>query len=49
MESALKAGDAEAAAIAGVEAVSALLAAHFPRSAGDASRNELSDRPYLFD
>jgi uncharacterized membrane protein len=49
METRLKSGDAEAAAIAGVQAVSALLAAHFPRGAGDESRNELSDRPYLFD
>lgn len=49
MESRLKAGDADAAAIAGVQAVSALLATHFPRGAGDESRNELSDRPHLFD
>ena len=49
MEARLKSGDAEAAAIAGVQAVSSLLAAHFPRGAGDESRNELSDRPYLFD
>jgi len=49
MESRLKTGDAEAAAIAGVEAVSALLAAHFPRGEGDETRNELSDRPHVFD
>jgi uncharacterized membrane protein len=49
IESRLKTGDAEGAAIAGVQAVSALLAAHFPRGAGDATRNELSDRPHVFD
>ena len=49
MESRLTTGDAEGAAIAGVQAVSALLAAHFPRGEGDATRNELSDRPHVFD
>ena len=49
MESRLKTGDAEGAAIAGVQAVSALLAAHFPRGEGDETRNELSDRPHVFD
>jgi uncharacterized membrane protein len=49
MESRLKTGDAEGAAIAGVQAVSALLATHFPRGEGDETRNELSDRPHVFD
>jgi uncharacterized membrane protein len=49
MEERLKAGDAEAAAITGVRAVSALLAGHFPRGTGDARRNELADRPHMFD
>lgn len=49
IEERLTAGDPEAAALAGVRAASALLAEQFPRAAGDASTNELSDRPYLFD
>jgi uncharacterized membrane protein len=49
MEDRLKAGDAEAAAITGVQAVSALLAAHFPRGLGAEARNELPDRPHIFD
>jgi uncharacterized membrane protein len=48
MEQRLKDGDAEAAAIAGVTAVSALLAGHFPRTDGDA-RNELPDLPRILD
>ncbi len=49
MEERLKAGDAEAAAMTGVQAVSALLAGHFPRALDDATRNELADRPHVFD
>ena len=46
MEQRLRAGEAEAAAIAGVTAVSALLAEHFPRT--DAGgRNELPDLPQI--
>ncbi|WP_242113010.1 TPM domain-containing protein [Luteimonas aquatica] len=47
MEERLKAGEAEDAAIAGVAAVSDLLAAHFPRAADEADENELPDRPHL--
>ena len=47
MEERLRAGDAEAAAIAGIEAASDLLARHFPRGAGDADENELPDLPHL--
>ena len=46
MEGRLRDGDAEAAAIAGVTSVSALLAAHFPRN-GDERRNELPDLPRI--
>jgi uncharacterized membrane protein len=47
MEERLRAGDAEAAAVQGVAAASALLAAHFPRDEGDAGANELPDLPHL--
>ena len=45
MESAFGEGRFEDGAVAGIEAVSALLARHFPRS--EAGGNELSDRPVL--
>ncbi len=47
IEARLKAGAAEAAVLAGVEALSALLAEHFPRGADDIDRNELPDQPHL--
>ncbi len=47
MEERLRAGDAEGAAIAGIEAASDLLAAHFPRRDGDIDENELPDLPHL--
>lgn len=47
MEERLRAGEPEAAVVGGVAAVSDLLAAHFPRAAGDADENELPDRPHL--
>lgn len=47
MEERLKAGEAEAAAVRGVAAVSDLLAEHFPRAAGDADENELPDLPRI--
>ncbi|MDB6162945.1 MAG: hypothetical protein JWL98_377 [Xanthomonadaceae bacterium] len=47
MEDHLKGANAQAAAIAGAAAVSALLAEHFPRGNGDSARNELSDRPHI--
>jgi uncharacterized membrane protein len=49
MEERLKAGEAEAAAIAGVAAISDLLAEHFPRASGDADVNELPDSPRMLD
>lgn len=49
MESRLKTGDAEAAAIDGVAAVSRLLAAHFPRTGAGDARNELPDLPQILD
>ena len=45
MEAALKQGQHGAAVVSGIEAVSRLLARHFPRRAGD--RNELPDRPVM--
>ena len=49
METRLRDGDPEAAALEGVAAVSALLARHFPRAAGDDRRNELPDLPQILD
>ncbi len=43
----LRAGQAEAAALMGVEMVSALLAEHFPRTGADAVHNELPDLPQI--
>ncbi len=45
MEERLRAGDAEDAVLAGIAAVSDLLALHFPRAGGEADTNELSDLP----
>lgn len=47
MEERLKAGEAEAAVIDGVAAVSDLLAMHFPRTRDDGDRNELADLPHV--
>jgi uncharacterized membrane protein len=47
MEERLRAGEAEAAVIAGVTTISDLLAAHFPRMPGDHDDNELPDLPHL--
>jgi uncharacterized membrane protein len=47
MEERLRAGEPEAAATAGVAAVSALLARHFPRAPGEHDDNELPDQPHL--
>jgi uncharacterized membrane protein len=49
MEAGLREGNAESAALAGVAAISALLAQHFPREAGDVRRNELPDLPQILD
>ena len=47
IEQGLRAGEPEAAVLRGVEALSALLAGHFPRGAGYLDRNELPDQPQL--
>jgi uncharacterized membrane protein len=47
MEERMAAGDAEDAAVRGVQAVSDLLAGHFPRAAGDVDENELPDSPRI--
>ena len=47
MEERMRAGEAEAAVIAGVATISELLAAHFPRMPGDEDDNELPDLPHL--
>ncbi len=47
MEERLKAGEATAAVIDGVAAMSDLLAAHFPRTRDDGDRNELADLPQV--
>ena len=47
MEERLRAGEAEAAVIAGVATISDLLATHFPRMPGDHDDNELPDLPRL--
>lgn len=49
MEERLRAGDPEGAAVAGIDAVSGLLAAHFPRAPGAPDDNELPDMPRLLD
>jgi uncharacterized membrane protein len=47
VEERLKAGEPEAAVLRGVEALSALVEAHFPREAGYHDENELPDEPHL--
>ena len=47
IEGQVRAGQPEAAVIAGVQAVSALLAANFPRMPGQPSANELPDLPHI--
>lgn len=47
MEERLRAGEAEAAVIAGVATISDLLATHFPRLPDDHDDNELPDLPQL--
>ena len=47
MEERLRAGEAEEAAVAAINAVSDLLAQHFPRNTGTADRNELPVMPQL--
>ena len=49
METRLREGEPEGAALDGVAAVSALLAQHFPRTQGNARRNELPDLPQILD
>ncbi|MGH8076576.1 MAG: TPM domain-containing protein [Lysobacter sp.] len=47
IEERLKAGEPEAAALCGVEAMSALLSEHFPRGADYVDVDELSNQPHL--
>ena len=47
MEERLRAGEPEAAVLRGVEAVSGLLAAHFPQDAGAAEEDELPNEPHV--
>jgi uncharacterized membrane protein len=49
MEERLRAGDPEDAALAGIGAISDLLAEHFPQQPGIADENELPDMPHLLD
>lgn len=49
IEQDMRAGQAEKAVIAGVAAVSALLAEHFPAQPGAADRNELPNMPQVLD
>lgn len=46
MEERLRGGQPQAAVVAGVQAVSDVLAVHFPRQPGDAAHNELADLPH---
>lgn len=47
MEERLKAGEADAAVIRGIEATSDLLAAHFPQRSGTIDEDELPNRPHV--
>ena len=47
IEERLRAGEPEAAVLRGVEAVSTLLAEHFPRGAGYVDTDELPNQPHL--
>lgn len=47
MEERLKAGDAEAAVLRGIEAASALLAAHYPQGQGAIDEDELPNQPHI--
>ncbi|MCF7221937.1 TPM domain-containing protein [Marilutibacter chinensis] len=47
IENRLRAGEPEAAVVAGIEALSDMVARHFPREDGDIDANELPDDPHL--
>ncbi|MCY7354697.1 MAG: TPM domain-containing protein [Lysobacter sp.] len=49
IEEGLKAGEPEAAVLRGIDAVSALLAEHFPRAEDDQDEDELSNQPHMLD
>ena len=48
IEERLRAGDSEAAVVGGIEALSTLVAEHFPRAPDDVDDNELPDVPHVF-
>ncbi len=47
MEARMRAGEPEEAVLAGIRALSDLVAVHYPREAGAADANELPDDPHL--
>ncbi len=47
MRDSFQAGDFEAGALTGIQAVGALLSRHFPLAAGERNPNELPDRPLV--
>jgi uncharacterized membrane protein len=47
IEERMRAGEPEIAVLRGVEALSALIEAHFPRAEGYVDANELPDDPHL--
>jgi uncharacterized membrane protein len=49
IEAGMRAGAAEQAVVAGIQAVSGLLAEHFPRADGDSDLDELPNRPHILD
>jgi uncharacterized membrane protein len=49
MEERMQAGEPEQAVVRGVEAVSDLLALHFPQRDGMPDRDELPNRPLILD
>lgn len=49
IEEGLKAGEPETAVLRGIDAVSALLTAHFPRAEDDQDEDELPNQPHMLD
>ncbi|GAB2608697.1 TPM domain-containing protein [Novilysobacter erysipheiresistens] len=48
IEERLRSGEPEAAVVGGIEAMSALVAEHFPRGTDDVDDNELPNAPHVF-